>query len=101
MLGVLAIGGSLRAALRPRRDHLVGTLKIPPWLGWLIMLPVAGVAIVIALFTLADVSIRRNRSGYWLPFPKFVFGGIFVPLGPWLLLIDLRRRDAPRVIPLV
>lgn len=37
------------------------------------------------------MSFRRNRTGYWLPIPKFVFGGIFVPLGPWLLLIDLRK----------
>jgi hypothetical protein len=37
------------------------------------------------------VSLHRNRTGYRLPIPKFIFGGIFIPLGPWLLLIDLRR----------
>lgn len=44
----------------------------------------------------ARVSIRRNRTGYVLPIPKLVFGGVFVPLGPWLLLLDLRATGADR-----
>jgi hypothetical protein len=39
------------------------------------------------------VSLRRNRTGYVLPIPKFIFGGIFIPLGPWLLLIDFRPQS--------
>ncbi len=43
------------------------------------------------------MSFHRNRSGYVLPIPKFIFGGIFIPLGPLLLLIDLRgSRSSPR-----
>jgi hypothetical protein len=41
------------------------------------------------------VSFRRNRTGYVLPIPKLIFGGIFIPLGPWLLLVDLSRPVAP------
>jgi hypothetical protein len=39
------------------------------------------------------VSLHRNRTGYVLPVPKFIFGGIFIPLGPWLLLIDFSPKS--------
>ncbi len=37
------------------------------------------------------MSFHQNRTRYRLPIPKLIFGGIFIPLGPWLLLIDLRK----------
>ncbi|MFN2591695.1 MAG: hypothetical protein ABR532_02545 [Candidatus Dormibacteria bacterium] len=38
------------------------------------------------------LHLQRNRTGYWLPFPKFVFGAVGFPLGPWILVVDLSRR---------
>jgi hypothetical protein len=31
-----------------------------------------------------------------LPIPKLIFGGVFIPLGPWLLLIDLSGKKTGR-----
>lgn len=41
------------------------------------------------------ISIRRNTTHYRLPLPKLIWGGVFIPLGRWLLLIDLRKKNAP------
>jgi hypothetical protein len=36
------------------------------------------------------IKLVHRHHGYWLPLPKLIWGGVFLPLGPsWALLVKL------------